>query len=236
MQPCRFSLPAGWRLLGHLGHQGEPPASGASGAELDRAAAASGAGRPVVACLGPAAASAERRACLLVLAPVVPDGALLAQLGQGIEQDLAASAQAYGAQVVGRSAPQLTRLGAGAAGFQAVWLRYPARATAAPTPAPTAALTTAPTAAPATAPTAAPTAAPTPAPTPAPAAAAGEGRLYFLLHRRLGQSERRVPLLFIGGPDALPTHLGALEQIVSSLELSSLVAGTPQPVHAAWSD
>lgn len=204
MQPCRFSLPAGWRLLGHLGHQGEPPVSGAAGAELDPAAAASGAGRPVVACLGPAAASAERRACLLVLAPVVPDGALLAQLGQGIEQDLAASAQAYGAQVVGRSAPQLTRLGAGAAGFQAVWLRYPAKAT--------------------------------PAPTPAPAAAAGEGRLYFLLHRRLGQSERRVPLLFIGGPDALPTHLGALEQIVSSLELSSLVAGAPQPVHAAWSD
>lgn len=188
MQPCSFSLPAGWRLL----EKGAPLATGSAPAELDPAAAAGGATQPVLTCLGPSAASAEQRACLLVLPPVVPNGPLLAQLGQGIEQDLAASAQSYGAQVVGRSALQLTRLGAGATGFQAVWLRYPA--------------------------------------------AAGEGRLYFLLHRRLGQSERRVPLLFIGGPDALPTHLAALEKIVSSLELSSLTTENPQPVHAAWSD
>ncbi len=196
MQPCSFSLPAGWRLLG----KGAPPHSESAPAELDPAAAAGGTGRTVVACLGPTAASGAQSACLLVLRPVVPDGPLLAQLGQGIEQDLAASAQVYAAQVVGRSAPQLTRLGAGAAGFQAVWLRYPAGGATSP------------------------------------AAAAGEGRLYFLLHRRLGQSERRVPLVFIGGPEALPLHLGALEQIVSSLELSSLAAETPQPVHAAWSD
>lgn len=193
-------MPAGWRLL----EKGAPPAAGSALAELEPAPAAGAAGGPVLTCLGPSGPNTARRACLLVLPPVVPAGTLLAQLGQGIEQDLAASAQVYGAQVVGRSAPQLTRLGAGAGGFQAVWLRYPAGVAAAPSV--------------------------------APAAASQEGRLYFLLHRRLGQSERRVPLLFIGGTDALPTHLAALEQIVSSLELSSLAAEAPQPVHAAWSD
>lgn len=199
MQPCRFSLPAGWHLLAAA--PVAPVSAGPVRVAPDTPAAAGDAARPVVACLGAPAASAEQRACLLVLPPVVPEGPLLAQLAQGIEQDLAASEQAYGAQVIGRSAPRLTRLGDGAGGFQAVWLRYPGPGRAATA-----------------------------------GAASREGRLYFLLDRRLGPSERRVPLVFIGGPDALPTHLAALEQIVSTLELSALVAETPQPVHAAWSD
>jgi hypothetical protein len=205
MQPCRFSLPAGWRLLATT--PGAPAGGSARGA-LDSAAAAGGASRPVVACLGATEASADRRACLMVLSPVVPEGALLAQLAHGIEQDLAASAQAYGAQVVGRSAPKLTRLGDGPGGFQAVWLRYPRVGSVAGRAA-----------------------------TPEAAAGpVGEGRIYLLIERRLGPSERRVPLLFIGGPDALPTHLAALEQVVSTLELSATAAEIPQPVHAAWSD
>lgn len=67
-----------------------------------------------------------------------------------------------------------------------------------------------------------------------------EGRLYFLLDRRTegqGQGQdRRVPLLFIGGPDALPAHLAALHEIIATLTLGALVDDPPQPVHAAWSD
>lgn len=66
-----------------------------------------------------------------------------------------------------------------------------------------------------------------------------EGRLYFLLARTAEGQERRVPLLFIGGRDALPTHLTALHELIATLTLAGVGAAVdeaPQPVHAAWSD
>lgn len=190
MQPCRFALPAGWQSV--------PPPSPAPAAD---ALAASTPPQPAMSCLRPMAAPAAQRAYVAVLAPIQPDGELLAQLKQGVEQELATLTATFGGRVEGRSPVHRILLGAGAGGLQAVWLSFPATAEAPPYE---------------------------------------EGRMYFLLDRRVeGQDpspERRVPLLFIGGPDALPAHLAALREIIVTLTLGAAVGDLPQPVHAAWSD
>lgn len=188
MQPCRFALPAGWQFV-------PPPRPDSANDALTATVAR----RPALFCLGPKSAVAAQRAYVAVLPPIQPDGELLAQLRQGVEQELAALAVTFGGRVQGRSPMHRIELGAGPGGLQAVWLRFPATAES---------------------------------------PVYEEGRLYFLLDRRTeGQGqERRVPLLFIGGPDALPAHLAALHEIIATLTLGPLVDDPPQPVHAAWSD
>lgn len=163
------------------------------------------------------------RAYVVVLTPIRPDGELLGQLGQGVEQDLSAMEREFGGRPLGRSAVQQLELGAGPVAFQAVWMHYPA-VPEAPAHA-CMALEKAPENV-----------------TENVTEKVAEGRLYLLIERQVESHRRRVPLLFIGGPDALPTHLAALHELIASLTLSPLnptIAASSDalpPVHTPWSD
>lgn len=220
MQPCRFAVPAGWQPV-------PSPSAATEAVPPLGTAPVSGIRRPpgALACLcaPPLPALAESAdpqaspAYVVVLTPLTPEGELLGQLAQGVEQDLAGLERTFGGRPLGRSPAQQTELGAGPVAFQAIWLRYPA-ASAQPAHPPTD-----------HGPPERPEA---PAPPP-------EGRLYLLLERRADGQTRRVPLLFIGGPDALPAHLAALHALIASLTLSPTGAAAgdaPQPVHTPWSD
>ena len=164
--------------------------------------------------LEPATAQ-DPRTCgfLVVLQPALPAGDLVSQLLAGVTSDLAANAQAFGLTEQKRTNPQTLRLAHGPAVFQTVWTQIgPSRPLLSPESAaswwlPKSTQTV-------------------------PSQGYGQGRMYLLLDC----GERRIPVLFVGGPDALPLHQPAIDHLLSTLRLDRLSntdSGTP---HAAWSD